>query len=193
MHMKEERHIPAPRERVWHALHDIEVLKAAMPGCERFEKIGQDQYEALIMAEVGPMKSKFKIDVSLSEVDPPRGYVISGEGEGEDGAAGFARGSARINLEEQQGSTVLEYSVEAMVGGELAQLGGRLIDAKAKEMADEFFGNLTNIVAGDLIDSEAAADLAPESEPEAASPGVMGWFYAAAAVLVLVVLYTYLA
>lgn len=151
MEMLGEQHIPATRQQVWEALNDTELLKASMPGCESFEATGENTFVAAITAKVGPVKAKFKFNVELNDIDPPNGYTINGEGQG--GAAGFARGSATVNLTEEEGGTRLAYSVQANVGGKLAQLGGRLIDGTAKKMADEFFGTFCAI-------------LSPDDEPE---------------------------
>ena len=146
MEMNAEQHIPAPRETVWAALNNTEILKAAMPGCEEFEAVGEHEFVAKITAKVGPVKAKFKFNVSLTDVDPPNGYTINGEGQG--GVAGFAKGGASVSLTEEEGGTLLRYSVKANVGGKLAQLGARLIDGTARKMADEFFGNFVSILSG---------------------------------------------
>ena len=146
MEMSEQRSIPATRGAVWEALNDPEILREAMPGCESFEATGENEYEAKITAKVGPVKARFKFKVMLSEIDAPNGYTLTGEGQG--GAAGFAKGSAQVELEESAQGTELRYLVKANVGGKLAQLGARLIDATAKKMADAFFDNFIAIVSG---------------------------------------------
>ena len=152
MEMNAEQHIPAPRETVWAALNDTEILKAAMPGCEEFEAVGEHAFVAKITAKVGPVKAKFKFNVSLTDVDPPNGYTINGEGQG--GVAGFAKGGASVSLTEEEGGTLLRYSVKANVGGKLAQLGARLIDGTARKMADEFFGNFVEILSGEATSAD---------------------------------------
>ncbi len=152
MEMNAEQHIPAPREAVWAALNDTEILQAAMPGCEEFEAVGEHEFVAKITAKVGPVKAKFKFNVSLTDVDPPNGYTINGEGQG--GVAGFAKGGASVSLTEKEGGTLLRYSVKANVGGKLAQLGARLIDGTARKMADEFFGNFVEILSGEAISAD---------------------------------------
>lgn len=147
MKMNEQRSIPAPRDQVWRALNDPEILKAAMPGCDVFEATGDNEYLAQLTAKVGPVKAKFKFKISLDDVNPPAGYTLNGEGQG--GAAGFAKGSARVELEEIDQGTLLDYTVTATVGGKLAQLGARLIDGTAKKMADAFFDNFISLVSGD--------------------------------------------
>lgn len=146
MDMTGEYRIAAPRDRVWEALNDPEVLKASIPGCESLEKQSDTEMNALVTAKVGPVKAKFKGDVTLEDVNAPESYRIVGEGKG--GVAGFAKGSADVNLKEDGGETVLSYTVKAQVGGKLAQLGSRLIDSSARKMADEFFANFRTRVEG---------------------------------------------
>ena len=152
MEMISEQRIPASRDAVWAALNDTEILKQAMPGCESFDAIEENKFEAKLTAKVGPVKAKFKFQVELSEINAPNGYTILGEGQG--GVAGFAKGSAKVDLTEDGGETILAYNVQASVGGKLAQLGARLIDGTAKKMADDFFGNLTDILGGSLESSD---------------------------------------
>lgn len=137
MEMIGSQRIEASRERVWQALNDPEILKASIPGCERIEKLSDTEMAATVTLKVGPVKASFQGDVKLADLDPPNGYTITGEGRG--GAAGFAKGSARVSLIPEGGATVLSYSVKADVGGKLAQLGGRLIDSTARRLAAEFF------------------------------------------------------
>lgn len=150
MEMNEQRTIPAPRDSVWQALNDPEVLKAAMPGCDSFEPSGDNEYLAQLTAKVGPVKARFKFKISLQDVNPPNGYTLNGEGQG--GAAGFAKGSARVDLEETEGGTLMTYAVTAKVGGKLAQLGARLIDGTAKKMADAFFDNFVELLSAQVPD-----------------------------------------
>jgi carbon monoxide dehydrogenase subunit G len=137
MDMTGERRIPAPRQRVWEGLNDPEILKQSIPGCETIEKVSDTEFTAKVTARVGPVKASFAGKVTLSDLDPPAGYTISGEGTG--GVAGFAKGGAKVSLEEEGGETVLRYEVQAQVGGKLAQIGSRLIDGTARKMADDFF------------------------------------------------------
>jgi len=165
MDMTGEYRIPAPREAVWKALNDPDVLKQCIPGCDEIEKKSETEFAAKVTAKVGPVKAKFGGNVQLTDLDPPNGYTISGEGTG--GAAGFAKGGAKVSLAEDGGETVLSYTVNATVGGKLAQIGSRLIDSTAKKMAGEFFSKFAEVVS-----SEAAATPAAELEPEpvAAAP-----------------------
>ena len=145
MEMISEQRIAATREEVWAALNDTEVVKQARPGCESFEPIGENIFEARITTKVGPVKAKFKFKVELTNITAPQGYTIKGEGQG--GVAGFAKGSAKVELAEDGAETILLYNVQASVGGKLAQLGARLIDGTAKKMSDEFFGNFNDLLS----------------------------------------------
>ena len=138
--------LPAPRETVWAKLNDAEVLKACIPGCEELTKTSDTQFHAVAVQKIGPVKARFKGIVNLTDLDPPNGYKISGEGEG--GVAGFAKGGATVALADKDGGTLLSYNVEAQIGGKLAQLGQRLINGAAKKLADEFFANFAKAVEG---------------------------------------------
>ena len=159
MDMTGSQRIEATREQVWHGLNDPEVLKASIPGCDALEKLSETEMTANVTLKVGPVKASFKGHVTLSEMDPPNSYKISGEGTG--GLAGFAKGGATVRLEADGDATILHYDVQAQVGGKLAQLGGRLIDATAKKLAGEFFNNF-------------GATFAPAAPVEAA-PEKTGW------------------
>ncbi len=139
MTMTGEIQLAAPREVVWAKLNDPDVLKACIPGCEELEKTDDQGFRAVAKMKVGPVSARFRGKVILSDLDPPNGYKISGEGEG--GVAGFAKGGAKVDLVEREGGTLLSYHVDAQIGGKLAQLGQRLINGAAKKMADEFFAN----------------------------------------------------
>jgi len=166
MEMTGEFRIPAPRQRVWEGLNDPEILKNSIPGCQTIEKLSDTEFTAKVLAQVGPVKANFAGKVTLSDLDPPQSYTIAGEGSG--GVAGFAKGSAKVNLAEDGGSTtVLHYAVQAHVGGKLAQIGSRLIDSVARRMAENFFTRFVAAVA-----PEAAATAAATAETEAA-PGAV--------------------
>jgi carbon monoxide dehydrogenase subunit G len=170
MNMNGEERIAASRETVWAALNDVEVLKQCIPGCESLEKQSDTEMTAKVKLKIGPVSASFAGKVTLSEIDPPNGYRIAGEGSG--GAAGHAKGSALVRLEDDgAGSTILKYEARADVGGKLAQLGGRLIDATAKKLAGEFFGKFGEVVGPP---PEAEAGDGAESEKK---PGIMRrWF-----------------
>lgn len=145
MEMKGEYTILAPRSVVWAALNDIDVLKAAIPGCDTINRVSDTEIEATVTAKVGPVKASFKGLVTLSDIDAPNGYTIRGEGKG--GVAGFAKGGAKVRLADAPTGTLLSYDVDAAVGGKLAQLGARLIDSTAKKLADEFFASFSILAA----------------------------------------------
>jgi len=167
MDMTGEVRLPAPRETVWRALNDPEVLKQSIPGCEEIQKLSETEMTARVSAKVGPVSARFAGKVTLSDLDPPNGYTISGEGQG--GVAGFAKGGAQVSLKDDGAGTMLSYKVHAQVGGKLAQIGSRLIDATARKMADEFFTRFATAVG---TGAPAPAAGAPaEAEPAmAASP-----------------------
>lgn len=143
--MSGEVQINAPRETVYQALNDTEILKACVPGCEMLEKTSDTEFQAVSVMKIGPVKARWKGKVTLSDLDPPNGYKISGEGEG--GVAGFAKGGAAVGLTENEGGTLLKYDVDAQIGGKLAQLGQRLIAGAAKKMADDFFAKFAAAVS----------------------------------------------
>ncbi|MCB5174157.1 MULTISPECIES: CoxG family protein [Microvirga] len=145
MKMEGEVFLAVDRVTVWNALNDPDILKACIPGCQDLEKVSDTQFQATAKVAVGPVKATFKGGVTLSDLDPPNGYTISGEGQG--GIAGWAKGGARVRLEDVEGGTRLTYDVEAHVGGKIAQLGGRLINGVAKKYADEFFANFAKILS----------------------------------------------
>jgi len=168
MDMTGEYRIAAPREAVWTALNDPEVLKQCIAGCEEMEKTSDTEFVAKVTAKVGPVRAKFGGAVTLSDIDPPNGYTISGEGTG--GAAGFAKGGAKVQLIADGDGTLLKYTVDATVGGKLAQIGSRLIDSTAKKYANDFFSCFAEkVVAAAGEEGEAPAALAP-AEPAAAAP-----------------------
>ncbi|MCG8440559.1 MAG: carbon monoxide dehydrogenase subunit G, partial [Caulobacterales bacterium] len=134
MNLEGEYRLAARRERVWEALNDPDILRRCIPGCEALEKTGDNAFAATATAKIGPVKAKFNGNIELSDLDPPNSYRISGEGKG--GAAGFAKGGAHVALREEGEATVLTYTVDAKVGGKIAQVGQRLIDSAAKKMAD---------------------------------------------------------
>ncbi|HIP78772.1 MAG TPA: carbon monoxide dehydrogenase, partial [Kiloniellaceae bacterium] len=162
MQMTGQYRIEAPRQAVWEALNDVEVLRTCIPGVEEIEKTSDTEFTAKVKAKVGPVSARFAGAVTLSDLDPPNGYTISGEGKG--GAAGFAKGGAKVRLEEDGAGTLLNYDVEAKVGGKLAQIGSRLIDGTAKKMADDFFSRFAETVGGVPA---AAAAAAPAAAPAA--------------------------
>ncbi|KPF58927.1 carbon monoxide dehydrogenase subunit G [Rhizobium sp. AAP116] len=147
MDMQGSERIEAPVETVWRALNDPEILKQSIPGCESLEKTSDSQMAAKVVLKIGPIKAKFEGAVELHNLNPPHSYTISGEGKG--GLAGFAKGGADVTLtEEEDGATLLTYTVKAEVGGKIAQLGSRLIESTSKKLAGEFFSNFNSAVTG---------------------------------------------
>ena len=162
MDMTGEFIIPAPRQRVWEALNDPAVLQQCIPGCESIEKLSATELQAKVVAKVGPVRAHFGGKVTLSDLDPPNGYKITGEGSG--GAAGFAKGGAAVQLSDEGEGTRLTYQVDAHVGGKLAQIGSRLIDATARKMAEDFFARFSALVgapAAAAASEPAAGEVAP--------------------------------
>ena len=169
MEMKGEQLVPAPRQKTWEALNDPQVLKACVPGCEAIEPAGPNEYQVLMVARVGPVSAKFKGRLVLSDIRPPESYAIAFEGQG--GAAGFAKGGARVRLADEGAATRLAYDVTANVGGKLAQIGSRLVDAAAKKVADDFFRNFNGKV-GAAHEAHAGHDdgHAEDHHPEPVPP-----------------------
>ena len=151
MQMSDSQRIPASKQKVWAALNNPDILKQCIPGCQSLEITAPNEMTATVVLKVGPVKATFGGKVTLSDLDPPNSYRISGEGSG--GIAGFAKGGATVKLSsESPDVTVLTYEVDAQIGGKLAQLGGRLIDSTAKKLANEFFASF-----GEVVGSAAAA------------------------------------
>ena len=145
MQMNDSQRIPASKEKVWAALNDPQVLKQCIPGCQNLEMSSPTEMTATVVFRVGPVKATFGGKVTLSDLDPPNSYRISGEGSG--GVAGFAKGGAAVRLEsESPDVTILHYDVDAQIGGKLAQLGQRLVNGAAKKLADDFFKNFAAAV-----------------------------------------------
>jgi uncharacterized protein len=154
MQMNDSQRIPASQQKVWAALNDPDVLRKCIPGCQSLEMTAPNEMTATVVFKVGPVKATFSGKVTLSDLDPPNAYRISGEGSG--GIAGFAKGGAAVRLEaETPDVTVLHYEVDAQIGGKLAQLGGRLIDSTARKLAGEFFASFAAEVA-QAADASAA-------------------------------------
>jgi len=192
MDMTGEFVIPAPRRKVWDALNDPEILKQCIPGCEEINKLSDTEMTAKVTLRVGPVSAKFGGKVTLSDLDPPNGYKITGEGSG--GAAGFAKGGATVKLLDEGAGTKLSYVVEANVGGKLAQIGSRLIDATSRKMADEFFQRFAAIVGGPAPAAAAAgAPAAPSAVPSAPAPEkgrlAPAYWVVGLAVIVIILLY----
>lgn len=173
-----ENRIAASRETVWEALNDADILRQAIPGCTSLEKLSDTEFKAVVTTKIGPIKAKFNGDVTLSDLDPPNGYTVSGKGSG--GAAGSAKGSARVTLTtDGADATRLAYEVDAQVTGKLAQLGSRLIDSTAKALAAKFFTALQQIVGGEVPTE-------PDAKPRmAVTAGLPVWVWGAGAALLI--------
>lgn len=149
MELAQRVRIPVAQSIVWNALNDPDILKDCLPGCQSFDRTGEDSFDVVLVAKVGPVKATFKGEVTLNDVMPPDSYRISGSGKG--GVAGFAKGSAEVHLESIEGSavTVMTYQVTASVGGKLAQVGSRLVTGAAKKLANDFFKRFVRTLSGD--------------------------------------------
>ncbi len=187
MEITGEFRIPAPRQAVWDGLNDPEVLRQCIPGCEALDKVSDTEFSGSIVAKVGPVKAKFQGGVKLSDLDPPNGYTLSGEGKG--AAAGFANGTAKVRLRDDGDATVLSYDVDAQIGGKLAQVGARLIEGTVKKLSAEFFAKFGEIVAARAAAPGAspisdvtpmpAAELSPPVPPPAAAETESGGIHPA--------------
>ncbi|MEQ9694144.1 carbon monoxide dehydrogenase subunit G [Shimia sp. SDUM112013] len=155
MHMSDQREIAAPVSEVWEALLSADVLLHCVPGAKEVTGNPEEGFDATVVQKVGPVKATFKGHVSLSDMVEKQSLTLTGEGKG--GAAGFAKGGADVKLSATDGGTLLEYEVDAKVGGKLAQLGSRLIDGFAKKMADQFFENLQVALEGPAEEDQAEA------------------------------------
>jgi carbon monoxide dehydrogenase subunit G len=156
MKLTAEQRIAAPRQRVWEGLNDPEVLRASIPGCQSLDKAADDRFTATVEVKVGPIGARFKGAVSLTDLNPPNGYTLLLEGSG--GIAGSMKGSAKVRLSDSPGGTLISYDVDAQVGGRMAQLGGPIIDATAKQLAGKFFSRFGEIVSGAAAPGAAAPD-----------------------------------
>ncbi len=194
MEMAGERRIAATPQRVWEALNDPEVLRACIPGCQSLEKEADDRFNAVAEVKIGPIGARFKGAVALSDLDPPNGYTISGQGSG--GVAGNAKGTAKVRLSADGAGTLLAYQVDAQVGGRMAQLGGPLIDATAKNLAEKFFTKFGEVVGGEApvaapvvatpVAAAPVATVAQAAAPQATQSGGFPWAWAIALGLAIV-------
>lgn len=174
-----EYRIGAPREAVWRALNDPDILARCIEGCESMTKTGDDTFNAAVRARVGPLSALFNAEIKLKDLDPPNGYTLEGAVKG--GAAGFGKGTAKVSLHDAEaGGTLLKYEVEGNVGGKLAQVGQRLIDGTARKMADDFFARFAETVAPDAAKAHAA--------PPRRTVALLTWVIAAAAAAVIAIM-----
>ena len=185
MELTKTRIVPAPPSAVWAALNDPAILKECLPGCESLERAGDNAFQTVMATRVGPVSARFTGRVTMSDIDPPNAYTLHFEGQG--GAAGFARGEARITLAaEGERQTSLHYAAKAQVGGKLAQIGSRLVDGAAAKMTDDFFTRFVERVGAPAGDAPAAAASAPATT--LAPPGGSAWIRYAAIIAIVVVL-----
>lgn len=190
MEIKGEYRIAASREKIFAALNDVTILQACIPGCESLEKTSDTEMKAKVRMRIGPVSANFTGKVTLSDLDPPNGYKISGEGQG--GAAGFAKGGAVVTLSEDGSDTVLNYNVDAQVGGKIAQVGARLIDGTARKLADEFFSKFAAMVGGPPpgeVAAPVAAPAAASAASAAAQRGYRHWIVIGVGAVVLVLVF----
>ena len=172
MQMNDAQVIPVSQDKVWAGLNDPQVLAQCIPGCQKLELTGPNEMTATVVVKVGPVKANFSGKVTLTDIDAPNGYRISGEGSG--GVAGFAKGGATVKLTaEGPEATRLEYVVDAQIGGKLAQLGSRLIDGTAKKLAGEFFDKFAAELSPPPPATEAPAEPQAEAQPGGEKKG---WF-----------------
>lgn len=188
MEQSGEYRIAAGREEVWAALNDPEVLGACIEGCQRVEKVDDEHFEVAVKAKVGPVSATFNAELALSDIEPPASYTINGNAKG--GAAGFAKGSASVQLDEEEGVTVLRYGVKANVGGKLAQVGSRLVDGAARKMADDFFAEFSKRLDPDsvAVAAEAPAEEAPVERVYEKSGSWQMWVIAFVVLAIAVIL-----
>lgn len=173
MQMTGEQHVAAPRARVWEALNDPAVLAACIPGCQSLERDGDDRFAAVAEVKIGPIGARFKGAVTLSEIDAPNSYVLSGQGNG--GIAGNAKGRAQVRLADDGAGTRVSWTVDAEVGGRMAQLGGPIIDATARQLAGRFFQKFGEVVTRGLPAAPAAAGTAAPAPAAPAPSGALPW------------------
>ena len=184
MELSNTRIVPAPPPAVWAALNDPAILKECLPGCESLERAGDNAFQAVMATRVGPVSARFTGRVTMSDVDPPNAYTLHFEGQG--GAAGFARGEARVTLApEGDGQTSLHYAAKAQVGGKLAQIGSRLVDGAAAKMTEDFFIRFAERVGAPAAEAPATGSAPPTT---LAPPGGSAWIRYAAIVAIVIVL-----
>jgi len=174
MEMEGRRTLAVSQQQAWDGLNDPQVLRACIPGCEKVERTGENQFALAMAVKVGPVSAKFTGRIALSDVQPPQGYTLGFEGQG--GAAGFGKGTARVQLAPVAGGCELAYQVQAQVGGRIAQVGQRLIDGVARSMAEDFFKRFEAQMqlrhpAAPPAEAAAAAQTAAVAQPAAGSSG----------------------
>ncbi|MBI3376731.1 MAG: carbon monoxide dehydrogenase subunit G [Betaproteobacteria bacterium] len=195
MELTGEQLIPAPQAETWAALNDPEVLKACVPGCETIERVSETEFTIRMTARVGPVSAKFKGKLTIADLDPPNAYSLSFEGQG--GPAGFGKGGAKVRLAPEGHSTRLSYQVKANVGGKLAQIGSRLIDAAAGKLSNDFFNAFNERMASmhapaATLDEDHPGPVADDANKPAVTDATLRWLAATALVVFTVALFTLL-
>jgi carbon monoxide dehydrogenase subunit G len=192
MEMTGEQTIPASQEDTWKALNDPDILKACVPGCESITRVSDNEYQVQMTAKVGPVSAKFRGRLSLFDINAPQSYSLAFEGQG--GAAGFAKGTAQVNLAPLDArQTKLTYNAKANVGGKLAQIGSRLVDAAARKVADEFFQNFTRHMSAGEAEQTVITEAEAEHHSAADDPALPSvsnttlMFFAAGVLVVFIV------
>lgn len=195
MDMQGSRQLAITQQQAWDALNDPAVLKACIPGCDKVEPTGENQYSIGMALKIGPVSAKFTGKIALSDINPPQSYTISFEGQG--GPAGFGKGSAKVQLTPNDRGNELAYSVQASVGGKIAQLGQRLIDGAAKSMAEDFFKRFDEAMqvrhpeayaAQAQADAAAGVELTPATQTATGPLGIPVWLWVAGAVALVAVI-----
>ena len=190
MDMQASRQLAVTQQQAWDALNDPGVLKTCIPGCDKVEASGENQYVIGMALKIGPVSAKFAGKIALSDINPPASYKLSFDGQG--GPAGFGKGSAEVTLTPNGEGCELSYTVHASVGGKIAQLGQRLVDGAAKAMAEDFFKRFDEEMQRQHPESYAAkvvmGDVEAEPARRAQNAGIPMWVWlAGAAVLALVI------
>ena len=189
MEMQGNRALAVTQEQAWSALNNPEVLKASIPGCDKVELTGDNQYAVAVAVKIGPVAAKFAGKITLTDVKPPESYTLGFDGQG--GAAGFGKGQAQVRLTPQGAGCELSYKVGAQVGGKIAQMGQRLIDGVARSMAEDFFRRFDEEMQRRYPEAYAAAAAAQPAATQPAAPAgkpVPAWLWIVGAVLLLAVL-----
>lgn len=190
MDMQGNRQLAISQQQAWDALNDPAVLKVCIPGCDKVEPTGENQYTIGMALKIGPVSAKFSGKITLSEINPPASYKLSFEGQG--GPAGFGKGSAEVELTPSEGGCLLSYTVHASVGGKIAQLGQRLIDGAAKSMAEDFFRRFDEEMQRqhpEIYAAKVDAAVPAGAAPAGAKGGIPAWVWVAGVVLAAVVAY----
>ena len=186
MDLKGEYLIPASKEKVWKELNNPEALKKAIKGCESLDQVSDTEFNARVKAKIGPVSAIFNGSVTLTEMDPPNSYVISGQGKG--GAAGFAKGNVKISLSEHsdKNKTNLIYSGNAQVGGKLAQVGSRLIGGVIKNTADDFFKTFNNNITDvDITGSLSETEITTNNDIKSKKPSISYWIWICSLIIII--------